>query len=381
MFGVTKSNDTTTVPNPLLSTASSNVLAASIPSVGFSTARTYYYWQAQFHLRNGKVGIATQIDPTGSYSGSGARVGVANTVLESFNDTNHNALTLSRSPDHGILVYRQIYTHPDQTAQLSDKISATHADVNEAKLIAVLGQKELGNSQNDISWKDYGVYEQVSWTTKGSDNEFLGSDSDTTLTNQIHFPVIARTNVGGRGWDIDQITEIGAGYIGVSSNYLLNGTTGFGTASTVKVVHDNTEALQNAITGIVSTGGNYLSLPSGTYLTNKLALPTQFTLRGNGKNSIVKLQYYGTDTTRIGTAGTSAYALSEDGNLVGSSVANPTDMTITNMTFDGNNSNNLLFTLASENNLVTFADGTSMLFKDMEIRNAGGGGLLSLIHI
>ena len=86
MFGVTKSNDTTTVPNPLLSTGSSNVLVTSIPTSGFSTARTYYYWQAQFHLRNGKVGIATQIDPTGSYAGSGARVGVANTVLDSFND-------------------------------------------------------------------------------------------------------------------------------------------------------------------------------------------------------------------------------------------------------------------------------------------------------
>ena len=43
---------------------------------------------------------------------------------------------------------------------------------------------------------------------------------------------------------------------------------GFGTASTVKVVHDNTEALQSAVTGIVSTGGNCLSLPSGSFLTN-----------------------------------------------------------------------------------------------------------------
>ena len=375
IFGVTKSNDAVTVPNPLLSTGSSKVLVSSIPSVGFSTARTYYYWQAQYHLRNGKVGIATQIDPTGSYSGSGARVGVANTILESFNGVDHNALTLSRSPDHGILIYRQIYTHPDQTAPLSDKISANNADITQAKLIAVLGQKELGNSQNDISWKDFGVYEQTAWSAKGDDNEFLGSDSDTTLTNQIHFPVTPRTTVGGRGWDIDQIVEIGAGYIGVSSNYLLNGTAGFGTASTVKVVHDNTESLQNAVTDIIAAGGNYLSLPSGTFLTNKLILPSQFTLRGNGKNSIIKLQYYATDTTRVGTAGTAAFALSEDGNLVGSSVANPTDMTISNLTFDGNSSNNLLFTLESENNLVTLASGTSMLFKDMEIRNAGGGGL------
>ena len=75
---------------------------------GFSTAATYYYWQAQYNMRNGKVGIATQIDPTGAYSTSGARVGIANTIMGSFNDLNHNTLSLKRSDtNHGILIYRQ----------------------------------------------------------------------------------------------------------------------------------------------------------------------------------------------------------------------------------------------------------------------------------
>jgi len=380
MFGVTKSGDNVTAPNPVISTPADTekVKVEQIPSTGFSTVRTYYYWQAQYNLRNGKIGVSTQIDPDGNYSGSGARIGVLNTTLGSFNDLNHNALTLKRTDtDHGILIYRQIFTHPDGTAASVDaKKAATNANIEQAKLIAVLGQKELSNSLSDISWKDYGVYEQTAWSAKGTDNEFLGFTTSTTETHQIHFPVIAK-DVGGRGWDIDIITEVGDGFIGVSSNYNVNGTVaGIGTTSIVKVVHDNSEALQSVITGIVSTGGNYLSLPSGTYLTNKLAIPTQFTLRGNGKNSIVKLQYYATDTTRIGTAGTAAFSLgSIDGNLVGSSVANPTDMTIENMTFDGNSSNNILFTTEADNNLLTFANGTSMLFKDMEIRNAGGGGL------
>ena len=107
-------------------------------------------------------------------------------------------------------------------------------------------------------------------------------------------------------------------------------------------------------------------------LTNKLIIPSQFTLKGNGKNSIVKQQYYATDATDQGVSG--GTALSFDGNLVGSSVANPTDVTISDVTFDGNNSNNLMFTLDDENNLMTFEGGTSMLFKDMEIRNSSGGG-------
>ena len=378
IFGVTKSSDNITAPNPIISSGADpvKVKVESVPITGFSTSATYYYWQAQYHMRNGKVGIATQIDPTGAYSGSGARVGVANTILESFNGLNHNTLTLKRTDtDHGILIYRQNYTPTALQITQATRTAAANADISQAKLIATLGQKELGNSTQEITWKDYGVYEQTAWSAKGTDNEFLGGSGSTTETHQIHFPVIANASAGGRGWDIDVVTEIGNGFIGVSSNYSLNGVVGFGTTTTVKVVHDNSEALHNAITGIVSTGGNYLSLPSGTYLTNKLAIPTSFSLRGNGKNSIIKLQYYATDLTRIGTAGTSAYDLSFDGNLVGSSVGNPVDVTIADITFDGNSSNNLLFELESENNLVSFAGGTSMLFKDMEIRNSGGSGL------
>ena len=378
IFGVTKSSDNIIAPNPIISSGADpvKVKVESVPLTGFSTSATYYYWQAQYHMKNGKVGIATQIDPTGAYSGSGARVGVANTVIDSFNGLNHNTLTLKRTDtDHGILIYRQNYTPTALQITQATRTAAANADISQAKLIATLGQKELENITEEITWKDYGVYEQTAWSAKGTVNEFLGGSGSTTETHQIHFPVIANASAGGRGWDIDIITEIGNGFIGVSSNYSLNGVVGFGTTTTVKVVHDNSEALHNAITGIVSTGGNYLSLPSGTYLTNKLAIPTKFSLRGNGKNSIIKLQYYATDATRIGTAGTSAYDLSFDGNLVGSSIGNPADVTIADITFDGNSSNNLLFKEESENNLVTFAGGTSMLFKDMEIRNSGGSGL------
>ena len=357
MFGVTESTDSVIAPAPILDSD------VKLTKVGVETGTTYFYWQAQYHLTNGKVGVSSQIDVDGNYSGT--RLGVANTSITEFNDTNHNSLSLKRSDqNHGILIYRQI---------VDSQTSTPVANVNDAKLIATLGQKELGNSTVGITWKDYGVYEQTAWSAKGTVNEFLGSDSDATLTNQIHFPVIARETVGGRGWDIDEITEVGSNYITVSGNYLLNGTVGFGTTSGVKVVHDNTKALSDAITGIGAAGGNYLDLPSGTYLTNRLTIPTSFTLRGNGKNSIVRKQYYATDATDQGVSG--GTALPFDGNLVAIGITNATDVTVADVTFDGNSSNNLLFTLTSENNLLFFAGGTSMLFKDMEIRNSGGGGL------
>ena len=47
------------------------------------------------------------------------------------------------------------------------------------------------------------------------------------------------------------------------------------------------------------------------------------------------------------------------------------------MTFDGNSSNNIMFELDNDNNLMSFEGGTSMLFKDMEIRNSSGGGFFA----
>jgi len=360
LFGVTQSSDTTTIAPPI---TTNTVKVEAIPTTGASNAVTYYYWQAQFNMRNGKVGVSSQIDPTGAYSGSGARTGVLNATLDNFNDLNHNSLTLSRTDaNHGLLIYRQNYTGQG---------NASNANLGSAKLIAVLGQKELGSSTTEINWKDYGVYEQTAWSPKGTENEFLGFSTSTTETHQIHFPTIG-TEGQRRGWDIDKIVAVGQNSITVEGNYGLNNAVGFGTTSLIKVVHDNTKSLSDAITGTIAAGGNYLDLPSGTYLTNKITIPTQFSLRGNGKNTVVRKQYYATDATDQGVSG--GTALSFDGNLVNSSVTNPTDITIADITFDGNNSNNMMFTLDDENNLMTFANGTSMLFKDMEIRNSSGGG-------
>ena len=290
IFGVTKSNDSVTVDPPI---TTNTVKVERIAEAGATNAVTYYYWQAQYHMINGKVGVSSQIDPTGGYSGTGARTGVENVAIDSFNDLNYNSLTLSRKdPDHGLIIYRQNHTGQG---------NETNADLGKAKLIAVLGQRELGSGTQEINWKDFGVYEQTEWSPKGTVNEFLGFSTSTTETHQIHFPTIG-TEGQRRGWDIDKIVSIGQDSNTVDGNYNLNlmsGVTGFGTDTRVKVVHDNTKSLSDAITRTTSIGGNYLDLPSGTYLTNKLVIPTKFSLRGNGKNSIIKQQYYATDNDLV----------------------------------------------------------------------------------
>jgi hypothetical protein len=326
VFGI--STDSSTVVAP-------NFASMSAVKVGTSTTiSTYRYWVAQYHLRNGKVGVSSQISPF---------AGIGMTTIDNFNDTDNIALTLARSDtNHGLLVYRQI---------------GVSTNINDAKLIGILGSKELGsNTTADITWIDYGTFDQTEWSTRGTVNEY---DSD-----QIHFPNIATTGQS-RGWALDTIVSIGASYIRLSGQYTRNSD------NAVKVVHDNTAGLSSAIDQAIADKQYSLDLPSGTYLTNKLIIPSGFTLKGNGKNTVIKTQYFATDETD--GAGN---PLSLDGNIVGVGTnTTASDISIYDLTIDGNSGNNILFDGELDNYIMYFDNITSSVFKDIEIRNSPGHGL------
>ena len=335
LFGVTSTSDSVTVSGPVVGSSSFAKVGSS------STVSTYRYWIAQYNYRNGKVGVSSQISPTS---------GIGMTSIGNFNDLDHITLTLARTDtNHGILVYRQ------------ESVGAGTTNIDDAKLVGILGPKELTNATAGILWKDYGVYEQTTWSPKGTKNEY---DSD-----QIHFPNIATTGQR-RGWALDEIVSIGASTITVNGAYNFNGATGFGTTDAVTVVHDNTYAISQAIDDTVASGGNYLDIPSGTYIANKIIIPSGFTLGGNGKNTILKQQYFAHDETDGG-----GNSLDFDGNFVGIGTTNASDVTVKDITIDGNSGNNILFDGELDNYLVYFRGISSSLFKDIEIRNSPAHGL------
>jgi hypothetical protein len=323
VFGV--NNDLVTVPDP--------IGGMSAVKVGIKTTpNTYRYWVAQYHLRNGKVGISTQISPL---------TGIGMTTIDNFNATDNISLTLARTDaNYGLLVYRQI---------------GITTDINSAKLVGILGPKELGSNTSGITWTDYGTYDQTEWSSKGTVNEY---DSD-----QIHFPNIATTGQR-KGWALDTIVSIGSSSIRLSGQYNRNSD------NAVKVVHDNTYSLSLAIDRSIQIGQQSLDLPSGTYLTNKLIIPSGFTLRGNGKNTVIKTQYFATDETDGG-----GNPLSLDGNIVGVGTINPSNISVYNLTIDGNNGNNILFGGELDNYIMKFENIKSSEFKDIEIRNSPANGL------
>ena len=131
----------------------------------------------------------------------------------------------------------------------------------------------------------------------------------------------------------------------MSGNHLNNTTVGFGTTSIVKVVHDNTHAFKTAIDTNVASGGNYLEIPSGTYYAQELIIPTGFTLRGNGKNTKLKHQFYANDQYDSATGDPDKNEINGngDGNFVGIGTTNPIDVSIVDLTIAGYGLNQVNF--------------------------------------
>ncbi len=354
VFGLDPTSGTTAVPNP-----SGTVVRNGISA----TSKDYHYWIAQYEIKTGMMGNLVNV------TNGGGITGLANVTVDNMNDLDHMTLTFSRtSSSYGILVYRQEFTSG----------GAGLRDIEQGKLIAILGNKELGTTNTGINWKDYGNYNKTPWSPKGTVNEFIGVSTQHIDGDQIHFPNIG-TEGKRRGWVMESVVAVGNSNIQLSANYLNNiSAVGFGTTSLVRIVHDNTHALRNAIEDNVARGGNYLELPSGTYYANELIVPSGFTLTGSGKNTVVKQQFFALDETDGGGNTINSQA---DGNFVGIGTTNPRDVTIENLTIDGNSLNNIRFeepatSFSSKNYLVNLGEEpTSFLIKGIEIRNSPAGGL------
>ena len=309
-------------------------------------AKQYRYWVAQFNIRKGDVSA-----PAGPAS-------VNHTELDSFNDLDYVAVTLQRSSvEFGLLLYRQ------------ESNIGVAADITQAKLVNILGPKELTN-KTTIVYKDFGVYDQTRWSGKGEKNEFLGIGA--TATPQIFFPNTV-WNGKRRGWNIDEIVSIGNSSITINRAYDFNDAVGFSSDRVVKVVADNTYGFQQAFDDIIGRGGNYFELPSGTFLTQKLTIPSDFTIKGIGKNSILKQQYFANDETDGG--GNSLDNFNEFVGTANTTILN--DITLSDFTIDGNKVNQLRFddNLNDRDHMVNMKGVYSGMFKNIELRNSPMHGM------
>jgi hypothetical protein len=321
--------------SPILAPDIPVTAAASASKNGTATeTNEYYYWVSHFRFADGKIAAAYKIDGF-----------VSNAAISLFNETINNKLLLARpGAEYGIAIYRSIDLD----------------DINQSRLIDVLGPEQLGGNTADISYIDFGVYSNTQWSTKNDKGEF------TSLSGVVHFPISA-PDENLEGWATATIK-----YIGDTQTIVLNEDIVFNANSLVEIVHDNTAGLQKFIDDQRELGLQKATFPNGVYYTSKLKVPSNFEISGEGKQTIFKtipwnFEYWNDNA-----------APNEKGSLFVSLENLPENIFFRNISIDGNFVNNIRFgsdTSAANSYLLNMPNATNINFINMQVANSVGGGI------
>ncbi len=222
---------------------------------GLSSGISITYKIAQFDLFTGKVSPCTaETTP------------VTNINFELFNQSNNVQISYNRvSTNYGILLYRRI-------------------DNGDYNLIDILGQKELGSALSNIIYRDYGTFNYTSWSKRNVNTGAYGISTGT-----IHFPLTALGSTQ-KGWIDASIIEVDT----ASSRIILNSAFYFNTDLIVS--HNDTQRIQEAVNQRINAGINSLTLNDKQYIISQLTIPTQFSLYGKGRDTILKKLPWATET-------------------------------------------------------------------------------------
>lgn len=222
----------------------------SLNAVNFPTdspTDTFRYKIAEFDYTTGEIAPASaeqsvsirvpdELDP-------------GTTITEAFNQTYFIRLSLTSTREsRGVLVYR----------------NAPGDGVNNYKLVAVLGPKEIGSG----IWIDYYDEDYNSWTGKASDNSY---------SSIVHFPLTA-PSASRRGWVDRTISNVtaGSGFIDItlSSSVFINSD------ALCQVAHNDTSKIQAAINNNSNAGLKSVTLNAKRYVASSLTIPDDFGLTG-----------------------------------------------------------------------------------------------------
>lgn len=217
---------------------------------------TLDYRMAQFDLFTGKVSDSTTTTQT-----------VTGIDFTAFNQSNNVQLSYNRtSTNYGILIYRK------QNGGSYD-------------LIDILGQKELGTNLTNMIYRDYGTFNYTTWSKRN-----VNTGAYDAATGTMHFPLTAPGTVQ-RGWVDALIVDVDV----VANTLILNDNYYFNTS--VIISHNDTQRIQAAINQRVNAGINSLTLNDKQYVISRLNIPTQFSLYGRGRDTVLKKLPWSTENT------------------------------------------------------------------------------------
>jgi hypothetical protein len=309
--------DTTNITAvPTINSATKNGFAGA-------TGVSVRYRVAQFEFSTGKISARSDQSST-----------ITDINFELFNQINNVQISFNRaSTGFGILVYRQIGS-------------------GAFSLIDVLGQKQLGSATTNIVYVDYGTFNFTPWSRKNPNTGIY-----EVGTGLIHFPLTAPTSPR-KGWVNAIIEEVDKG-----ANQIIL-TDSFNFDSSIIISQDDTQNIQATINQRVNAGINSLTLNDRRYLVSRLSIPTQFTLFGKGRASIIKKLPWSTET---------------DNRIIRMSSAIASNVLLSNFDIDGNMQNQWLKADSFDefaNYAIDMKEGNETFnMEKVRIRNVVGGGI------
>ena len=298
-----------------------------VQAIGFEnpTATTSVsYRLVQFSLVNGK--ISPQSNASSSFD----------VDFSMFNKNNYVTMNISRSSvDYGVLVYR---------SQDGGSIF---------NLIDILGPKQLGGSTVNITYVDYGAFNYVSWSNKISESNIYNA-----ATGLIHLPL--NPSVAARkGWVYATVAAIDD----VANTITLNSSFYFDT--TIYIEHDDTAKLQAEINARIDADYNYLVLKDRSYNVSELVIPSDFSIIGRGRNSILRKL---------------SWSATSDNNIIRGPSENGKNISLRNFDIDGNQVNQVLKAepILGTNYAVYAPECQSLSIDQVNIDNIVGGGIWAI---
>lgn len=253
---------------------------------GGATGVNVSYRLAQFEFVTGKISPRSAQSTT-----------ITDINFELFNQINNIKISFNRvSTEVGILVYRKI-------------------DSGEFNLIDILGQKQLGNTISNINYIDFGLFNFTPWSRKNPN-----TGAYDTNTGLIHFPIVASASAR-KGWVNTIIQEV----IPETNQIILANSFNFD--PNVIICQDDTQKIQAAINQRVNSGINSIALNDRKYNVSRLSIPTQFSLFGKGRASILNKLPWSIET---------------DNRIIRMSSTIASNVLLSNFNIDGNMQNQLL---------------------------------------
>jgi hypothetical protein len=255
--------------------------------------------------------------------------------FNSFNQINNVNVTFSRpSSNFGVLVYRRI-------------------GAGDYTLVDVLGQKQLGSITSNISYTDYGTFNYTSWSKKN-----VNTGAYDSFTGLIHFPLVS-PGLPKRGWVDAEVSEVNfaTNSITLTNEYYFE--------SALTIVQNDTQKIQAAINERVNAGVNSITLNDRQYIISQLRIPTQFSIYGKGKDTIIKKLPWSTEI---------------DNKIISISSTSAANVNISNFNINGAMQNQWLKNDQSDlaaNYTIDLRDqNVSVTIDRLSISNIIGGGII-----